>query len=552
MQTRHDPFHYLPRFIRLEARVAAKSSTKLRDFIRALSGGATPKAEEQEKYYADQETGIPFVRVQNLSVNGQLLLDDVKYVNHETHNGSFADPDYQRDLRPKHQADIQAFYQRGEYLFFPEVVLSLELLVDYEKPGAPAVDPLQTVLQGQAFKSNVNGVKIKGPQSNEISDFKRVNITLPAQAGKVLKRIDGNHRISAFEALIDVQRLDSKPVSFCILLLAQGHAKQNEKALFYNINSKALPLTSEEVYKSIVDDEAGFPEDVLMKDFGDEFVLCRQIRKELNFKYLPNLRAVFGQHNGHDDSRCSVLIESLKDIKARELPLPDVEKLLLSIQAINATYADERLSRSKSTGLFSAFLYFELHGGALNRQFVQWVLANHLYELQAINAADIIRIFEKVAQSRKQQIFVSMWFNENTKQNFEAITAAVDDLNKAYQQDIKLRSIRIDQFNTGFSYQINDEILRLINESGFLIADLTGGNKNVYHEIGFLMGLNQGQGLPHENFLLLHNESISKAADDVGFNLSNIKQIRVNDSNNLREQLKQQIAIYYGLVSSGD
>lgn len=87
MQTRHDPFHYLPRFLRLEAKVAAKSSVKLRDFIRSLAGGATPKAEEQEKYYADKETGIPFVRVQNLSVSGQLHLDDVKYVNHETHNG---------------------------------------------------------------------------------------------------------------------------------------------------------------------------------------------------------------------------------------------------------------------------------------------------------------------------------------------------------------------------------------------------------------------------------------------------------------------------------
>lgn len=42
---------------------------------------------------------------------------------------SFAD-DYQRDLKPKHQQDIQAYYQRGEYLFFPEVVLALELQAD--------------------------------------------------------------------------------------------------------------------------------------------------------------------------------------------------------------------------------------------------------------------------------------------------------------------------------------------------------------------------------------------------------------------------------------
>lgn len=68
----------------------ARSTAKLRDFIRAMSGGATPKTDEQDKYYADSETGIPFVRVQNLSVSGELLLDDVKYVKHETHHGLLA------------------------------------------------------------------------------------------------------------------------------------------------------------------------------------------------------------------------------------------------------------------------------------------------------------------------------------------------------------------------------------------------------------------------------------------------------------------------------
>ncbi len=43
---------------------------------------------------------------------------------------SVADAGYQRELKPEHQAAIQAFYQRGEYLFFPEVVLALELQAD--------------------------------------------------------------------------------------------------------------------------------------------------------------------------------------------------------------------------------------------------------------------------------------------------------------------------------------------------------------------------------------------------------------------------------------
>ena len=86
IQARHDPFFYLPKFVRLEQRVLKKTQLKLRDFIKALAGGATPRTEEQERYYADSETGIPFVRVQNLSVSGELDLTDVKYINAETHN----------------------------------------------------------------------------------------------------------------------------------------------------------------------------------------------------------------------------------------------------------------------------------------------------------------------------------------------------------------------------------------------------------------------------------------------------------------------------------
>lgn len=97
MATRHDPYFYLPRFVRLEALVQTRSQAKLRDFIVAMSGGSTPKAEEQEKYYGDATTGVPFVRVQNLKVSGELSLDDVKHVNHETHHGLLARSQVKQD-----------------------------------------------------------------------------------------------------------------------------------------------------------------------------------------------------------------------------------------------------------------------------------------------------------------------------------------------------------------------------------------------------------------------------------------------------------------------
>lgn len=132
---------------------------------------------------------------------------------------------YQRDVKPDHQADIKQFYERGEYLFFPEVVLSLELLSDYEKPDAPTDEPWRLLTQGQTFKSNVNGVRLKPIKTRSAADLTRVNITIPDKAGAVLKRIDGNHRISAFEGIGDKEALDRKPVSFCIVVLPQDQAQ---------------------------------------------------------------------------------------------------------------------------------------------------------------------------------------------------------------------------------------------------------------------------------------------------------------------------------------
>jgi len=70
---------------------------------------------------------------------------------------------------------------------------------------------------------------------------------------------------------------------------------------------------------------------------------------------------------------------------------------------------------------------------------------NHQYELQKINASDLIRIFEKIAESRKRQIFVSMQFkvpdksdpnklidNPNWKPIEEAVAALIESTSLIY------------------------------------------------------------------------------------------------------------------------
>lgn len=478
-----------------------------------------------------------------LTVRGYARLTDIAKC-------SFADAGYQRDLQPKHVEEISRFFSEGEYLFFPEIILSVQLDADFEKSGAPKDDPFKLVSSGQPFKSNTNGLDIKPRKAKSTSDLTRYEITVPDGA-KLFKRIDGNHRLNAFEELKD-EKFDRFEAPFCVIFLPAKESRRSEKALFHNINSKAWPLTSEEAYKGIVDDVADFPDDALRDRFGPEYLQCRHLKGKMDFAYLSNLKTVFGQNAGQSECNRSVLIQSLQDVQKQlgsDVAL-ETEKVFAAIKSINDTYADKRLQASSAQGLFSAFLFFQLNsersrGSSL--QFTNWVLRTHQYELKTIHAADLIKIFGKIAQSRKRQVFVSMQFSEETKPNFDAIKSAVEDLNKAHDLDIQIRPIRIDQFDTGYSYEINAEVLRLIEDSGLLIADLTLGNPNVYQEIGYLMGLNQGKGLPHENFLLVHNASIGDVKNDIRFNIAGIKQLRLADTNGLREEVKRQVSIYYGL-----
>ena len=162
-------------------------------------------------------------------------------------------------------------------------------------------------------------------------------------------------------------------------------------------------------------------------------------------------------------------------------------------------------------------------------------------------------MFESVLTARHREIFVSMAFRDETKETYKTIKKTVDQINDKHKLYIRLREIRIDQFNKGHSYTIDDEILELIEGSGLLIADLTFGNRNVYHEIGYLMGLNRGKGsekgVEQDNFILIADKQArgDELESDIGFNLRNWQQLRFESTRQLEEALTKSLEIYYGL-----
>lgn len=87
VERRLDPFYYIPSIAKLEQAVQKYNPQPLSNYVVAIASGATPKTSESEKYYTNQEEGVPFLRVQNLSPKGHLQLEDCKYINQATHEG---------------------------------------------------------------------------------------------------------------------------------------------------------------------------------------------------------------------------------------------------------------------------------------------------------------------------------------------------------------------------------------------------------------------------------------------------------------------------------
>lgn len=87
LEGRLDVDFYKPEILELEYKVRGKASGKFSKYIAKIASGATPSKTEENKYYTTAELGIPFLRVQNLSANGQINFSGLKYINYETHEG---------------------------------------------------------------------------------------------------------------------------------------------------------------------------------------------------------------------------------------------------------------------------------------------------------------------------------------------------------------------------------------------------------------------------------------------------------------------------------
>lgn len=225
---------------------------------------------------------------------------------------SKADYKYQRNPIYLQEKEISTFLDEEEYLFFPEVILSYQIKYDTTLKGADKnLTPIQKIETENKFVSNVDKSQFKvkiqkyndQPDIRNNSELRIVDFILDDEIlatqiknkNQPLHRVDGNHRLKAAESATS-EKVNNMVVPFCIILsdciireqinedgsiskIEVSQSEKFEKAIFHNINTKTIPLTSEENLRVILDDKKNFPDNELRSKhtFGWEYLATRKV-----------------------------------------------------------------------------------------------------------------------------------------------------------------------------------------------------------------------------------------------------------------------------------
>ena len=207
-----------------------------------------------------------------------------------------------------------------------------------------------------------------------------------------------------------------------------------------------------------------------------------------------------------------------------------------------------------------ALVYYAILDKMQMQSFIDWAERNGINkitepdDLSKDSAANLINMFEQIYQAKKNEIFISMQFGDSQSELiYEKITRAIEKFNEKHKSiHLNATPIRIDRTIESSTFSIQDRILEAIKSCSLIIADLSSSNINVYHEIGYAMGVAESHNMIPNMILLYkedtdHNKEKKDVDKFVGFNLRNLSQLRFKDYKQLVDGLVDRLEKHYGV-----
>lgn len=258
------------------------------------------------------------------------------------------------------------------------------------------------------------------------------------------------------------------------------------------------------------------------------------------------------QHNEHVNDKINSLTKYIQKCE-------DKDAILSTLSALTLMYKDLGNNYGNISFLCACVYYSLLDKGQLY-SFIDWAKQNGINkiiepdDLSKDASLNLITMFDQIHQAKRNEIFISMQFGDSQSELiFEKIVRAIDKFNTKHR-DICLRAtpVRIDRNVESNVYSIPDRIREAIKSCGLIIADLSSANINVYHEIGYAMGVAESNGMI-PNIILLYKENTDHNKENrdvdkfVGFNLRNLSQLRFKDYDQLVDGLVKRLEKHYGV-----
>ena len=399
---------------------------------------------------------------------------------------SEVNPDIQRDLLEDHKDEMKDFLEKGEYTFFPEVVLSMNVgLSDDDESFEAFADAVDSADNG--YNQNVGKVKVNfRPDVNKLIDERRqlkvAQLTFDESA-ITLSRIDGNHRLSAADYLTsDIL------IPFCLIIFPnEEEAKNNSRAIFHNINSKQIPLKLEQNIKIIIENNDVFTDSILEKKqpFGLPYKFTRELlcgNSKVDFSFFPHIRDFVydNKYSFFTDLFRYLLDKRLIDEAAA---VDSVKEKLVDIE--NALNEARIVTDSQNSAIIGALAYYKLSDSNKYKRFIRWITKNHIAEAKTINIDDIIIIFDKVYENIPKKVFLARWYPASTDENYQK----AQNRRAAIKNVVEGLGLTLIDIGTqdGKTFDIRSVMYNEIESCDIFIADLTGCRHNVMVEVGYAL-----------------------------------------------------------------
>lgn len=520
----------------------------------------------------------------------------------------FDETTYQREIDAKHVKSIVNFIDNPmkDYKIFPEIIVTL---------------PESQYLDEAEIKIHRGVIKSYGKVLSQI-EFKDLDKIKDKSYCQI---VDGNHRVKAFlqsdaynKSLAENENYQI-PVSFVNI-----NSKIEGKAFFYYLNSKSKRLLSTDYFNYLeeepdveafkkIDDEIYYFKIIFdeLKDLSDDENFSKYILEFSNYLVEIFNCDVLSFMIRKDSEHLSKIISFFKE-NFEKLDYKKVESkinmlkltaFLLSkeLEKDKSKYSDTKriTTKNKNPEDIAEEVTTNENIQQKNKDnldkdleiikqtfedFREWLKSSNLEaeELNNLHAIEVLyKIFKNTYKPKRNKIFLSMPFDRETELTYFAVKETIRKLNDNHHLGIE--ELRIDKHNYPTSDYIPQTVYKEIENSGLMIADLTGNNRNVYNEIGYKTALDKD--LVEPKIILIHNtasyydenakkyneknkdgeqnrgKQVNCESDDticeykikvkelkdndVGFNISAISQIRFKDTEYLQDRLYAKLYKYF-------